>query len=170
MCMYRYDRFTTGFKSTQSVAQVARDVLDIEELADLGRRNGPCPYYLAREIAETADIVFLPYNYLIDPGQRKNLPVSFTQSIVIFDEGHNIEVCVNRNVCERKYPLGFGSKLVTVCMCWFSNPVLRFHHLRCSHPCSPYAEQSWKGRTSTQFPSDRLGCYLWMKSRILNAI
>jgi hypothetical protein len=27
-----------------------------------------CPYFTARALAEDADIIFCPYNYLVDPG------------------------------------------------------------------------------------------------------
>ena len=30
-----------------------------------------CPYYLTRDTAGDADIVFMPYNYLTDPGSRR---------------------------------------------------------------------------------------------------
>ena len=30
-----------------------------------------CPYYLTRDTAADADIVFMPYNYLTDPGSRR---------------------------------------------------------------------------------------------------
>jgi regulator of telomere elongation helicase 1 len=45
-------------------------VMDIEELVRLGDQRGVCPYYLSRELASTADLVFMPYNYLIDPRNR----------------------------------------------------------------------------------------------------
>lgn len=41
-----------------------QSALDIEDLGRLGRGSGPCPYYAARALADSADLVFLPYNYL----------------------------------------------------------------------------------------------------------
>lgn len=92
VCSGRYDRFQRDYKGTSALEEIGRKVLDIEELGTLGRGNGPCPYYLSREVATTSDIVFLPYNYLIEKKQREHLQVKFENSIVIFDEGHNIEV------------------------------------------------------------------------------
>ena len=40
---------------------------------------------------KTADIVFCPYNYLIDPSIRKSMEIDLKDQIVIFDEAHNIE-------------------------------------------------------------------------------
>jgi hypothetical protein len=47
-------------------------VWDIEDLVTLGKKVRGCPYFGSRAIAEDADIVFMPYNYLVDPG--KNSP------------------------------------------------------------------------------------------------
>ena len=32
-----------------------------------------CPYYGSRELATSADIIFCPYNYLIDPSIRETV-------------------------------------------------------------------------------------------------
>lgn len=53
-----------------------------------------CPYFMTRELQKTVDIVFAPYNYLIDPWFRKGLGVEWKNSILIFDEAHNL---VRRN-------------------------------------------------------------------------
>ena len=37
-----------------------------------------------------ADIIFMPYNYIIDEKIRENFKLDFTNSIIIFDEGHNV--------------------------------------------------------------------------------
>jgi len=43
------------------------------------------------EFADDADLVFCPYNYLIDPVIRKSLDVDINKAVLIFDEAHNIE-------------------------------------------------------------------------------
>lgn len=66
-------------------------ILDIEDLVTLGKKHKACPYYLARELKTSADIVFMPYNYLLDPKSRKIHGVELQGNIVIFDEAHNVE-------------------------------------------------------------------------------
>ncbi|CAH0514050.1 unnamed protein product [Peronospora belbahrii] len=39
-----------------------------------------------------AEIVFVPYNYLIDPLARRTVGISIENSILIFDEAHNAEL------------------------------------------------------------------------------
>ena len=41
----------------------------------------------------SAEIVFLPYNYLLDPDTRTNTlaEINWSNAIVIFDEAHNLE-------------------------------------------------------------------------------
>ena len=43
-------------------------------------------------MASTADIVFMPYNYLIDAKTRGGLGVQWANAVLIFDEAHNVEV------------------------------------------------------------------------------
>lgn len=50
---------------------------------------------MARELELNADIVFMPYNYLLDPKMQKSIGVDAKENIIIFDEAHNIE-----KVCE----------------------------------------------------------------------
>ena len=40
----------------------------------------------------SADIVVLPYSYILDPKLRKNLQVDLEGSIIFFDEAHNLEI------------------------------------------------------------------------------
>lgn len=68
--------------------------MDIEELNRLGAKHRCCPYYLSREIAKNdADLVLLPYNYLLD--NRIDKPtLKWQGAVIIFDEAHNVEeVC-----------------------------------------------------------------------------
>lgn len=64
---------------------------DIEDIGQFGKSHGACPYYLTRGSIETADIVFLPYNYVVDTFTRESQKINLTNSIIIFDEGHNLE-------------------------------------------------------------------------------
>jgi Rad3-related DNA helicase len=52
--------------------------------------SSACPYYLSRATQDKADVVFLPYNYLIDEGSRKAQGIDVRNSIIIFDEAHNL--------------------------------------------------------------------------------
>jgi regulator of telomere elongation helicase 1 len=69
-------------------------VLDIEDLIKTGKSCGACPYFLAKKLSENADIVFLPYNYILDFRLLKSFKFKMRNAIVIFDEAHNVErVC-----------------------------------------------------------------------------
>ncbi len=73
---------------------VNNSVLDIEDLIKIGDHKTVCPYYLSRSLTSKADLIFLPYNYLIDAKTRTGLGINWENSVVIFDEAHNIEsVC-----------------------------------------------------------------------------
>lgn len=49
-----------------------------------------CPYYVSREIHKAVEILFAPYNYLIDRGNRRSLNLNWENSVLIFDEAHNL--------------------------------------------------------------------------------
>ena len=40
--------------------------MDIEDLTLTGTRHRMCPYYMAREFKSQADVIFMPYNYILD--------------------------------------------------------------------------------------------------------
>ena len=81
--------------------------LDVEDLGALARSRGACPFYVARGLAPTADIVFAPYNYLVDPRARAGLRgINWRGAIVVFDEAHNLEsVCADAASFELTGPL-----------------------------------------------------------------
>ncbi|XP_050076273.1 regulator of telomere elongation helicase 1 homolog [Anopheles maculipalpis] len=66
-------------------------VLDIEDLVTVGRKMKACPYYLAKELVEQADVIFMPYNYLLDPKARKSNGLTLQNTVIILDEAHNVE-------------------------------------------------------------------------------
>ena len=56
----------------------------------MGGGCGPCPYFLSLDMYKKADIVFMPYNYVIDPGMRDVLGDRLKDAVVLLDEAHNI--------------------------------------------------------------------------------
>uniref|UniRef100_A0A8B9BB08 DNA 5'-3' helicase n=1 Tax=Anser brachyrhynchus TaxID=132585 RepID=A0A8B9BB08_9AVES len=71
---------------------------DIEDLVSLGKKLRACAYFAARELMVGADIVFCPYNYLLDPQIRESMEINLKGQVVILDEAHNIEDCARESV------------------------------------------------------------------------
>ncbi|KGL91372.1 Fanconi anemia group J protein [Charadrius vociferus] len=71
---------------------------DIEDLVSLGKKLRACAYFAARELMVDADIVFCPYNYLLDPQIRESMEINLKGQVVILDEAHNIEDCARESV------------------------------------------------------------------------
>ncbi|WCJ44724.1 hypothetical protein M5689_025378 [Euphorbia peplus] len=67
------------------------EVHDIEDLLKVGKVVKGCSYYAARSMGEYAQLVFCPYNYIINPVIRGAMEVDIKGSIIILDEAHNIE-------------------------------------------------------------------------------
>ncbi|XP_072313224.1 Fanconi anemia group J protein [Eucyclogobius newberryi] len=95
---------------------------DIEELVSLGKRLRACSYYAARELMQTASIVFCPYNYLLDPLIRASMEINLEGQILVLDEAHNIEDCAresasytlnqqNLNLCREELESMIGAKI-----------------------------------------------------------
>ena len=70
---------------------VVGGLLDIEDLCKTGQQHKFCPYFLSRELANEAEVIFMPYNYLTDMASRRSLGTLWHNSVAIFDEAHNLE-------------------------------------------------------------------------------
>ena len=66
------------------------DPIDLEDIHKLAKQHEFCPYYVSKDRVGGADIIFMPYNYLIDEKIRKSMIIDWSKSIIIFDEAHNI--------------------------------------------------------------------------------
>lgn len=68
--------YTGALKSHKSVesAQVP-PVYDIEDMINVGSRRKFCPYFTLRNLLYASQIVFCPYNYLIDPSIRESVSI-----------------------------------------------------------------------------------------------
>ena len=83
-------------KSSKSIPKEFRpggeyEKFNIEELQDYCREKNLCPYYLTRALLREADLVLCPYNYIIDERIRNQMKLDIAKTIILFDEGHNIE-------------------------------------------------------------------------------
>ncbi|GAB2228119.1 hypothetical protein Droror1_Dr00009949 [Drosera rotundifolia] len=111
--------------------------LDIEDLVNIGRSCGPCPYYLARELHKVVDILLVPYNYLIERRYKDLLNMEWRNSVLIFDEAHNLE-----SICADATSFDLTSGLLTACIAEAKNCVdmsLRRREIDRSHDkkCNP---------------------------------
>ncbi|ESQ26992.1 hypothetical protein EUTSA_v10018072mg [Eutrema salsugineum] len=90
---------------------IGDEPVDIEDLVNIGKDSGPCPYYITREIHKDVDILFAPYNYLISNAYRKYLKVNWNNSVLIFDEAHNLE-----SLCADSASFDLPSVLLSACI------------------------------------------------------
>ncbi|KAL8043163.1 hypothetical protein ABFX02_09G100200 [Erythranthe guttata] len=115
LCRKRSKRYCSHFsRVTEFVKKnpgIGDDPIDIEDLVNIGRSSGPCPYYLSRDLHKDVDILFAPYNYLIDRGNRKSLKIDWQNSILIFDEAHNLE-----SLCADAASFDLPASLLTACI------------------------------------------------------
>ncbi|XP_047464709.1 regulator of telomere elongation helicase 1 isoform X1 [Mugil cephalus] len=70
---------------------LVNSVLDVEDLVKYGNKQKVCPYYLTRSLKQQADVIFMPYNYLLDPKSRRAHNIELNGAVIIFDEAHNVE-------------------------------------------------------------------------------
>lgn len=67
------------------------EILDIEDLSRECRRVNACPYMSSRAAVKTrARIIFCPYQYVLDRKIRKSMGIEIEDSLLIFDESHNV--------------------------------------------------------------------------------
>lgn len=87
------DTKTEGFPAEL----VYKDILDIEDLNELGFELKKCPYYGIKTLIESAEIVTLPYQLLF----MDDLNIDLSNSIVIVDEAHNlVNTLIDMNKCD----------------------------------------------------------------------
>ncbi|XP_068180728.1 regulator of telomere elongation helicase 1 isoform X2 [Antennarius striatus] len=95
MCRNKVSTRSCVFYNNTEEKSTDRDlvtsILDVEDLVKYGNKHRACPYYLSRSLKQQADIVFTPYNYLLDPKTRRAHNIELNGAVVIFDEAHNVE-------------------------------------------------------------------------------
>ncbi|RLN97186.1 hypothetical protein BBJ28_00007138 [Nothophytophthora sp. Chile5] len=78
-------------KRVNDLRRVAPAVWDIEDLVALAKKHRECAYFHSREALDHANIVFCPYNYLLDPSIRAAVGINLKNAIIVLDEAHNVE-------------------------------------------------------------------------------
>lgn len=71
-------------------------VYTFEDLIKYGEKMKTCPYFTVRRMMPFCNIIIYSYHYLLDPKIAERVSKEFSKdSIVIFDEAHNIDnVCI----------------------------------------------------------------------------
>jgi DNA excision repair protein ERCC-2 len=84
------------FQEAGEATTMPSGVYDLEELKKWGKARGWCPYYLTRQALNHANILVFNYQYMLDPKVAKMVSKELeAESIVVFDEAHNIDsVCL----------------------------------------------------------------------------
>ena len=78
-----------------TIPNIPSGVYTLESLKEYGRTSGQCPYFLSRRLLVSANVVIYSYYYLLDPKVADLVSRELArESIVVFDEAHNID-----NVC-----------------------------------------------------------------------
>lgn len=88
-----------------------QSILDIEDLVTIGKKHSFCPYFMSKELKQQADIIFMPYNYILDHRARKSLGIELSNNIIILDEAHNIE-----KICEDSASIEIKTTDITLCI------------------------------------------------------
>ena len=74
-------------ESGTDVQALLPPVQDIEDLVEAGKQHQLCPYFMARNRLETADMIFMPYSYVADPFLRRLHHSVLQGAVLVFDEG-----------------------------------------------------------------------------------
>ncbi|XP_041859068.1 regulator of telomere elongation helicase 1 [Melanotaenia boesemani] len=99
-------------KSTDK--DLVNSILDVEDLVKFGNKQRVCPYYLSRSLKQQADIIFMPYNYLLDPKSRRAHSIELSGAVVIFDEAHNVEKTCEESTSFDLTPYDVASAITAV--------------------------------------------------------
>ncbi|XP_069727600.1 regulator of telomere elongation helicase 1 isoform X2 [Phaenicophaeus curvirostris] len=89
--MGRACHFYNNVEEKSTEKELIEPIMDIEDLVKNGNKHRTCPYYLSRSLKQQADIIFMPYNYLLDSKSRRAHNLDLKGTVVILDEAHNVE-------------------------------------------------------------------------------
>ncbi|KAJ3086145.1 DNA-dependent ATPase of the nucleotide excision repair factor 4 complex, partial [Quaeritorhiza haematococci] len=92
--------FYESLENADANASMPSGVYTLDDLREFGKKNGYCPYFLARRMLPFANVIIYSYHYLLDPKVADLVSKELSKdSIVVFDEAHNIGNLIIYNVC-----------------------------------------------------------------------
>jgi hypothetical protein len=72
-------------------AEIPQGVYSLDDLKELGQAKGWCPYFMTRHLIHHSNILVYNYQYMLDPKVSNLVSRDLeAESIVVFDEAHNI--------------------------------------------------------------------------------
>ncbi|EME29448.1 DNA excision repair protein ERCC-2 [Galdieria sulphuraria] len=75
---------------------LSSEIVDIEELVNLGKERRACPYYGMKRAIKSSQFILLPYQSLLHKPTRESLRLPLhSNCIVIFDEAHHVVDALN---------------------------------------------------------------------------
>jgi len=89
--------FYESFDTEGRDSKIPSGIYDLDDLKDLGRHKGWCPYFMARQAILNAQVVVYSYHYLLDPKIAEMVSKELSKkACVVFDEAHNIDsICID---------------------------------------------------------------------------
>ena len=73
-----------------SKSRLSNTLLDIPTMKKIGLEEQFCPYFYPHHVKNTATLFLMPYNYLLDAFLLSSYQELISESIIIFDEAHNV--------------------------------------------------------------------------------
>eukprot|EP00826_Nyctotherus_ovalis_P005382 TRINITY_DN11211_c0_g2_i2.p1 TRINITY_DN11211_c0_g2~~TRINITY_DN11211_c0_g2_i2.p1 ORF type:complete len:850 (+),score=159.30 TRINITY_DN11211_c0_g2_i2:132-2681(+) len=96
----------------ENLIKLRGKLLDLEDFRSECKSIGWCPFYAARELIPAADLLLLPYNYILDLMYHSMFrQIQYANSIVIFDEAHNVQ-----SVAEDAWSFDFSIEWLKKCV------------------------------------------------------
>ncbi|MEM2636757.1 MAG: helicase C-terminal domain-containing protein [Candidatus Korarchaeota archaeon] len=87
------------YRQLEKIREIANNInepLTYNEIKEIAKTQGVCPYYLQRELAQKSRVISLSYNYVFD--KRIGNEVSDLGEYLVIDEAHNlVDVLVELN-------------------------------------------------------------------------
>ena len=99
--------FFEAYERDGTDAAIPDGIYSLEDLRDLGRERGWCPYFLARHVLKHANVLIYNYQYMLDPKVAGLVSSELEEnSVVVFDEAHNIDnVCIEAMSVKMSRPI-----------------------------------------------------------------